>query len=86
MSNLDKSDTSRGILMAGAEPISPKEIKDSGLLSYINDFISIFNICLIYDKNNDTIFPAKITLHGSVDRRTGKLISYIKKNSRKGGK
>lgn len=72
-----------GILMANIEPISARELDDSGLLRYINDFISIFNICILYDKQNNIIFPAKLKIHESSDRQTSRLISYIKRNSKK---
>ena len=71
------SNISKGRLVAESEPIPASELDYTGLLSYINDIIKIFNICLIYDKEKNAIFAIRISI---VDSKVSTLCKLFKKD------
>jgi len=63
---------------------SIKEFRESGLLWFINNTLHMFGWAIVYDLDNETIYPARVKYRGfQQDINTNgyiKVSKYLKKN------
>lgn len=64
--------------------ISAKEFHSTGLLLVINNILHLFGFAIVYDTENDRLYPAMCKFRGfdekSIDRSTKKIYAYLDEN------